>query len=338
MQQETISNKTTANTNDTLYQHTIKPDWGVGLIVWERDGKRGCQFEDGKLRVIKEGFYHFLEVVDRPRDETDSAVRDLNLKLGRRRASKRLGADRVSIPLAEQINYFKGLFPKGFQGVKWAKQHRGIDAAKRLKRHRNPILADAAKLADRASLEAKVEVGEASAVLGQIAALLDETDMVTKSQLKGIGRITEPLAARLIDALINLRWGTDELDKRFNRWVGTLGRAFGSKPRWQLATVLPALMAPGEFVCVKRTAFVKQAAWMAPNLAIPATPTGAVYARLVEMSKLLASRLSEHGLVARDLIDVYDFVDATLRPKAVKEITAAMDRARDAESNESAAA
>lgn len=334
MQQTTSTIAT--NTNDTLYQHSMKPGWGVALMAWERDGKRGYQFEDGKLRVIKKGFYHLLRQIDRPADETETALRDLNLKLGRRRASKRLGADRVSIPLADQIVYFRRLFPKGFQGVKWAKKHRGIDAKKRLKRHRDPIIADAAALADRAALEARVEAGDALSVIRQLTALLEDTDMVTRAQLKGIDRVNEPLAAQLVSALINLMWGTDELDKRFNRWVGALGRVLHSKPRWQLATVISALMAPREHVCVKRSVFVKQAAWMAPSLQISTAPTGAIYVRLIEMSKLLDNKLAEHGLRVRDLIDVYDFVNATLRPKAVSDITAAM-RADETDADSAAA-
>jgi len=79
---------------------------------------------------------------------------------------------------------------------------------------------------------------------------------------------------------------------------------------------------------------------MAPSLDIPTAPTGAIYTRLIEMSKLLASKLpDEGGLAARDLINVYDFVDATPRAKAVKEITAAMESTADnSPDTESAAA
>lgn len=328
MQQETTPNTEASNNNDVLFQHAVKPEWGVALMAWERDGKRGYQFEDGKLRVIKNGYYHFLREIDRPADETERALADLNLKLGRRRASRRLSTDRMMIPLTEQISYFRDLFPKGFRGVKFAKKHRGIDAKKRLKRHRNPSIADATRLADREALAARVAGGEALAIVGEIAELLDATDMVTKSQLKGIHRISAPLAEQLVLALIDLVWGDSALDKRFNRWVGALKRAFGKKARWQLATAIPALMKPSEHVCVKRTTFVKQAAWMAPSLQIPTAPSGRVYVRLVEMAKLMATKLFElDGLKVRDNIDLYDFINATLRPKAVKEIEASMKSA-----------
>jgi hypothetical protein len=320
MQQTTTSNQATHE--DVLYQHTVKPVWGLALMAWERDGKRGYQFEDGKLRVFKNGYYHYLQTIDRPHDETERAIRELSLKLGRRRASKRLGADRVTIPLAEQALYFKDLFPKGLQGVKWAQKHRGIDAKKTLKRHRNSVITAAARLADRDALEARFEAGESLAILGELEELMRDTDMVTKAQLKGLERISEPVAEQMIRALINLVWGDDDVARRFNRWIGALQRALHRKPRWQLATVLPALFRPREHVCVKRTVFVKQAAWMAPSLRIPTAPTGAIYARALQMSRLLASKLEEMGLKTRDLIDVYDFVNQTLRPKAVKTIEA----------------
>lgn len=337
MQQSTAPNDQAST--DVLFTHAVKPEWGLALLAWERDGKRGYQFEDGKLRVIKDGYYHFLHEIDRPRDETERAVRELNLKLGRRRATRRLGAERMTIPLAEQIAYFRRLFPDGFRGLGWAKKHRGIDAKKRLKRHRNPSLAEAAALADRARLEARLEAGEAPAIVAEIARLLDDTDMVTRSQLKGVDRITAPLAEQLVRALIDLVWDEGALDKRFNRWVGALKRAFGKKPRWQLATAIAALIAPREHVCVKRTTFVKQSAWMAPNLTIPTAPSGRVYVRLLEMTRLLATKLEEiDQLAPRDHVDVYDFIQVTLRPKAIKAIEAAMKAGDSADETAEAAA
>ena len=312
----------------TLFQHSAKPEWGLALMAWERDGKRGYQFEDGKLRVIKNGFYHLMREIDRPRDETERALAELGLELGRRRASRRLGDDRTTIPLAEQVAYFRSLFPEGFQGLRWAKKHRGIDARRRLKRHRNPALADAARLGDPERLTARVEAGEALAIVDEIVGLLDETDLV--SRFAGFDRITEALAETLVTVLIDLVWGDGELDRRFNRWVGALKRAAGKKPRWQLATAIPALFAPREHVCVKRTTFARQAAWMAPNLEIPTAPSGTTYVRLLEMARRLQARLGERGLRACDLIDLYDFIALTLRPKAVKAIEAAMKDSDDA--------
>ena len=51
-----------------LVRHVRRPSWGVGVEVWERNGKRAYQFSDGKMRVIKEGFFHLLEPTQSPGD------------------------------------------------------------------------------------------------------------------------------------------------------------------------------------------------------------------------------------------------------------------------------
>jgi nicotinamidase-related amidase len=44
-----------------LFRHVKRPEWGVGMLVWERDTARAYQFEDGRLRKIREGYYALLE-------------------------------------------------------------------------------------------------------------------------------------------------------------------------------------------------------------------------------------------------------------------------------------
>ena len=45
-----------AETEDELYRHVKRPEWGVAMIAWERNGTRAYQFEDGKLRKFPEAF------------------------------------------------------------------------------------------------------------------------------------------------------------------------------------------------------------------------------------------------------------------------------------------
>ena len=36
---------------DRLYRHSKRKQWGFAVLAWEKEGKRGYQFEDGELRV-----------------------------------------------------------------------------------------------------------------------------------------------------------------------------------------------------------------------------------------------------------------------------------------------
>lgn len=306
---------------ERLYRHTSKPQWGLALLAWERDGKRAYQFEDGKLRVFKQGYFDLLEPVDRPADEAEVAIRELNTKLGRKRAAKRNGRAEPAIPLTKQIALFGELYPDGFTGADWIADKRGADAERPLKRHRDPVIKQAQELFTRERLASAAEGNTALATITDMLDVIESTDMVTAAQSKGLSRATEPLAARVVDALSDLVWGDGDMGMRFERYVGSLGRAMGKRASWQLATVIPSLIAPSQHMCVKPSAIKTQAVWMAPNLVIAKTPSGAIYVRILEMIQVLVEKLTEAGHPPRDLIDVYDFVWATLRPKAQEMIT-----------------
>lgn len=302
--------------NERLYRHTAKPKWGLAVLAWERDGKRGYQFEDGKLRIFKRGYFNLLEPVDRPADETEAALRELNIKLGRRDAARRNGRERPAIPLAKQIELFTALFPDGFQDEAWIAKKRGTDAKRALKRHRDPVIRQARELFTRQRLETLVAEGNALEVIASFGILIDSTDLVSKAQARGLNRINEPLAARVVEALVRVLWGEGDLAPRFEAFAGALGRAIGKKPSWQLATAIPALVAPSEHLCVKPNVLKAQAEWMAPKLIIEKAPSGAVYTRILSMASVLIEKLAQAGYTPRDLVDVYDFVWETLRPKA----------------------
>ncbi|MEL6182380.1 MAG: hypothetical protein AAFS10_25715, partial [Myxococcota bacterium] len=68
----TDSNPLTAAMH-SLYVHTKRPNWGRAILAWEQGGKRGYQFEDGRLRVFKKDFYGLFDTVELPEDD-DSAL------------------------------------------------------------------------------------------------------------------------------------------------------------------------------------------------------------------------------------------------------------------------
>ncbi|MBT8492941.1 MAG: hypothetical protein KJO07_07755 [Deltaproteobacteria bacterium] len=321
MQQLTASKTIAANQN-TLVQHTARPQWGLAVLAWQREDKRGYQFEDGQLRIFKQGYFKLLAPVVRPLDEQSRVLDELNNKLGRRRAAKRNGSGHAPIPLASQVDYFRALFPKGFQGATFAKKHRGMGAKKPLKRHRNPVMKQARELFAEDRLRAMLANGDANAIVADLLALFEATDLVTKAQVRGLDKAKPEVIHRLVTTLVELMWGDAPLQRRFDAWLSALHRALTQRASWSIATAIPALLAPSEHVAVKRTTFVRQAVWMAPNLVIDKAPSGAGYLKILEMVAVMNQKLGDAGLHARDHLDIYDFIQITLRPKAVKEITA----------------
>ncbi|MFT7624258.1 MAG: hypothetical protein ACI9WU_003445, partial [Myxococcota bacterium] len=75
---------------------------------------------------------------------------------------------------------------------------------------------------------------------------------------------------------------------------------------------------PDERVFIQPSAVRAQARWMAPRLTVSKEPTHREYLRAHSMIMAVADRLRESGLHASDLIDVTDFMWATLRPSARK--------------------
>ena len=70
---KSVTNRTLDH-EDGLYRHTKRPEWGVAILAWERGGRRAYQFEDGRLRKFREGYYSLMK----PVDELELTVRSAN--------------------------------------------------------------------------------------------------------------------------------------------------------------------------------------------------------------------------------------------------------------------
>ena len=66
---------------DTLYVHSKRSQWGMSILVYEGEGQRRYQFQDGQLRTFKDGYYQLLEPVVNPPDAAE-IVAELESKLG----------------------------------------------------------------------------------------------------------------------------------------------------------------------------------------------------------------------------------------------------------------
>jgi hypothetical protein len=306
-----------------LFEHAKRPEWGLAIMAWERNKRRAYQFQDGKLRLIKEGYYHLMQEVDRPADSALEITKSLKDKLGvseaRREVVKKARAKGKKIlTLKDQITIFNIMYPNGFQGEEWDANIRGEGEGRRLKRHREPALQDAKVRLSKEALEPLIEGEQYTEVINTALDVLKKTSLVRPVHLKPLKELAKTKHPDLAKAIFDLFWGSGKYSMRFDAFVRVLSSNGRVDCPWPLATVLPALVHPKEHVCVRPSSFRRQARWMAPRLEYSSHPEGKQYIRFRKMARAVGRRLKEAELKPRDLVDVYDFIRLTLRPSAKK--------------------
>jgi len=113
-------------------------------------------------------------------------------------------------------------------------------------------------------------------------------------------------------AVRELLHGQGSHETRFDNFIACFDSAFGKPPGWQTATALSALMFPTAHVYVEPNAFRKQLKLLSRSSPLGARPSGASYARCLDMAHTLANQLAAKGEVPRDLFDVHDFIRVTV--------------------------
>lgn len=298
-----------------LFVHSKRRDWGLAILAWEDATKRGYQFEDGKLRTIKKGWYDLLEPVDRPLDIARQVARqlgrDLQVSQARSEVVQEARDKGVSlISLKDQVKVFSKLYPGGFQDAAYLANVRGEGT--RRKAHRDPAIIDAQTELALDKLAPMVEAGEYEEVRQAAIRVMRGTDLASPS--KDI-KFVEELSASGVEAyakgLLALLEGESTDPSRLKLWYKAL--AGGS---WQLLTGLPALIKPSDEVPVKLSVFRSQAKWMAPTLSLQSKPSADLYQRALGMAFQVRRRVEQAGLEPQDLFDIYHFIWETLRPKA----------------------
>lgn len=318
----------------TLYRHVKKHEWGLALLAWERDGKRAFRFEDGEVRVFKEGYYGLLEEVDRPADRTTEIVAKIDREhgvSGRRRNKEK---EPEPVTFEEQLEVFLSEFPGGFASSAWVEQHRGGGAGRRLKRHRDAAIDDARRQLSADALRELIDAGQYDAVRQRALDVLGAVDLVTRAQLKPLE--AENGSERTARAIFDLLHGQADIEERLDKFCHAVAQSSRKLPSWPLTTALLALVEPTEHLCIRPSVFSEQAKSMAPSLQLPKQPRGSIYTRFVEVAKTIVEKLREAGQEPRDLLDVYDFVWVTLRPAAAE--TLDQVRQRKAAEQQAAAA
>ena len=298
-----------------VYRHTARPEWGGAVIAWEREGKRGYQFEDGQLRVFASGHYHLLDVIDVSRDR----VRSL-LAIVDRSAPVAAGdsAPRSNGPaLDEQVDHFLRSYEGGFAGDKWRTEHRGRPDGRPLKRHRDPAIELARQELTQERLTRCLDDRREADGVAALLTVMKATDLVATSQLQLLATMPPHASRHLVTELRDLLFAEGAAPLRLAQWVKALSSATRRAPVWPMATAPLALVRPQEHICVQRAAFAAQAASMAPQLRLAQTPTASHYPRLLAMCERLRDCLTDCGHPPADLFDVSDFLAHTLSGAAI---------------------
>jgi hypothetical protein len=216
------------------------------------------------------------------------------------------------------------MYPDGFGGDAWRKQHRGAKTKRRLKRHRDAALDDADDNLGADLLDRLLAQGAYAEVRDRVVGVVDRTDLVTTSHSKSL-RDAQP-SEELARALRDFIHGDATEGARFDRLRSALGRAGANGSSWPLLTGLRALTHPGEHVCVRPSVLKPQAKVMGHKRRLGTKPTPKSYARCLAVAEAVRDALTQRGHAPRDFLDVYDFVWVTMRPAARKELVQRRDR------------
>ncbi|MFT5355584.1 MAG: hypothetical protein ACI9KE_002803 [Polyangiales bacterium] len=301
----------------TLFRHTRREMWGLGIVLARDDDRVKMQFQDGRTRSFANGYYHMLDAVDRPLDLTRSVVNALCSMVDEEDAPRATGPEPVSFD--EQISFFQSKYAAGFQDVEYSERHRGDGRKKPLKRQRDGLVEKAVKL-QKASMAEWMKAGEYAEIHKAAKGVANVTDLVAAKERKLFASIGEEHHEMFAASLHALLHGTSKLVARMDGFIRTLTTAMGTAPSWGLASVFLGSVHPEEHVVVRGKVLALQCAWMAPGLSVSDNPMGILYERLANMTKEVKARLEAEAFEPRDMLDVTDFMWATLRPMAQKEI------------------
>ncbi len=327
--------------NPTLYRHSKRDQWGLGIVEERFDDRVSLIFQDGRMRKFKNGFYHLLEAVDRPYDVTDRIVTNLESMSGKKKKSAARKSTTKPVSLEEQLEFFSGLFADGFVGEEYISEHRGDGRKRPLKRHRDAII-ERAQTLNKSGFSKRRRAGEHKELFDEMAHVLNSTDLISPKERKGFAKIKPKHHEALADSLFALLYGGSAFHTRFDGWVRTLESAMGSTPSWGLATALLAAVHADEHCIINQKTVATQAQWMAPGVAVGTVPSGVLYERLLGMIQKVKSFLEEQDMEPADMFDVVNFMVLTLKPAARKKIqtarrsrksiakVAAQDQAREA--------
>ncbi|MEO0323572.1 MAG: hypothetical protein AAF447_11490 [Myxococcota bacterium] len=294
-----------------LFSHAKRREWGLGLVLKKREDRVRVQFEDGRQRRFKRGWYHLLEPADRRHDEALDVAEALREMAGE---TKPTGNRKRPIALEEQLAYFRELFADGFGDDDYVIAHRGDGRKRPLLCHRDALVAAGTKMREA------VRDSDAERLMDAATTAVTRTDLIASKERKSFAAMEASGRAAVAEALFAVAKSRGALVRAFDGLVKALERALGQTPSWALVTLLLAAPRPDARLVVLPRIAQAQARWMAPGLTVGARPLGALYARLETMALRVRADLEEAGLAPKDLFDVVQLMKLTLGPTAQKRI------------------
>ncbi len=310
----------TLDDDPILLHHVKRPQWGLAILAWDRGERRAYQFEDGRMREFKKGYYDLLKPGEPSNRSAEAIITDLQAAIG-----APTSAGKILEPVAsfdQQIELLRTLFPGGFVGDGWIAEHRGSATGRGLKRHRDPVIRAAQETLSSEACAAWIASGKHAALANAVFEVLSNTSVVGLGDIKTLREMDAETTVQFAEAVADLLYGEGDLAPRFKTWVKVLEQGLGSAPSWRLATAIPALVQPEQHVCVRHSAFIRLAAVIAPTAHYSRQPTSRSYRNFLRVARVAFTRLEAAGLAPRDLMDIHDFVWVTLRDSALEQLTA----------------
>jgi hypothetical protein len=303
-----------------LYRHKKRPEWGAAILAWDKDDRRAYQFEDGRLRKFKKGYYSLMQPVEELERSRETVVSSLEHAIRSHTGEKQPEPLEPVAKFKDQIKLFIEMYPKGFADPKWIADHRGTTESRTLKRHREPAVREAKEALAEDRVATLLTEGAFGEIVEAVTEILAGTSLVTLKYVKTLKGLDPDENERLARSFADLLHGEGDYDPRFREHLTVLTEILGTRPSWRLATALPALVFPQEQVCVRRSAFMRQAASVAPRAKYSRRAHSGAYRNFRRVAFAARKRLQAAGQEPRDLLDIHDFIWATLRNAALERL------------------
>lgn len=303
-----------------LYRHTKRPEWGVAILAWEKGERRAYQFEDGRLRKFKAGYYSLFEPAGEVEREREAVVSDLEDAIEANRNTPKPEALDPVATFDAQVKLFREMYPGGFKDPEWIAEHRGNTPGRTLKRHREPVMERAQEELSRERCEELLSEGKHDELMESVTDILGSTSLVARKRVKILEELDEDMRKELAEAVAEMLHGEGEFEEGFGAFLEVLTKIFDGAPSWRIATALPALMYPGEHVCVRRSAFIRQAAAVSPMASYSRRAEVKSYNNFRRVALAVKKRLDAVDLEPKDMLDIHDFVWATLRNASLDDL------------------
>ena len=302
---------------DTIYWHSKREEWGFAILAYERMDRRGYQFQDGRLRVFKEGYYELLEAVSPKPEGTQRIIASLKTMLAKSMdARERAASTKDTGPIVTfdaLVALFNEVHVGGFASDDYQSNVRGKDAKRRLKRHRNAAIADAQERLTKKAINALAKAEDYEGVRTVLLDVITRTDLVTAKQAEPLKKLEEVFLSHLSDALVAMLYGKGPYEARFERFVQVL-EASGLDVTWELASATSALVHPDEHLYVKRTSMNRFCDRFARKPTLSVQPSGLGYAGVRNMAIDLVTALREVELKPIDFLDIAQLITDTMKP------------------------